>query len=144
LPRRVAAFLFDVWFVLFALIGISSFVHLLLEAQRTGVFQWHYERNYGVASDGADFAIVFINLAIIALYFVLPLARRRQTVGSWIFRLATLSAGESVLYLPLSTAMWRIFMEFRGLCSPVRTIKERDAQGRTWYDRDTGFTVMAY
>jgi hypothetical protein len=26
----------------------------------------------------------------------------------------------------------------------LRTIKERDSQGRTWYDRETGFIVVSY
>ena len=142
LKRRFAAFLFDLWFLLFTMVGISSLTHLLLESQRTGTFQWHFERNYAVASDVVDAAVILFNLSVMVLYFVLPLTKRRRTVGCWIFRLATVSAGGSALYLPLSTALWRTFMEFRGLCSPVRTVKERDTQGRTWYDRETGLMVV--
>jgi hypothetical protein len=144
LQRRFFAFLFDCWFLLLTVAGASSLIHLLLEAQRSGTFRWHYERKSGSASDGADAALILINLTVMFMYFVVPLARRRQTVGCWLFRLATVSAGGSVLYLPFSTALWRTFMEFRGLISPWRFWKETDAQGRTWYDRETGLIVVRY
>jgi uncharacterized RDD family membrane protein YckC len=144
LQLRLAALLFDLWFLLLCISGIGSILSLLLEANRTGKFQWHFERDYSVASDGVDFALVLVFLALVVLYFVWPLSRRRQTVGCWIFRLATVSANGDVLNLPFSTAAWRVFMEFRGIIHLVRTVKERDAQGRTWYDRETGLMVVRY
>jgi hypothetical protein len=143
LKRRFAAFIFDCWFLLLTVVGVSSLLHLLLEAHRSGTFRWRYETETS-ASDGADTAIVLINLSVMFMYFVVPLARRKQTVGQWLFRLATISAGGSVLYLPFSTALWRTFMAFRGLISPWRFLKETDAHGRTWYDRETGFTVVRF
>jgi len=143
LKRRFAAFVFDCWYLLLTVVGVSSLLHLLLEAHRNGTFRWRYEIETG-GSDGADAAIILINLTVMFMYFVVPLARRRQTVGQWLFRLATVSAGGSVLHLPFSTALWRTFMAFRGLISPWRFLKETDAQGRTWYDRETGFTVVRF
>jgi hypothetical protein len=143
LKRRLAAFIFDCWYLLLTVVGVSSLLHLLLEAHRSGTFRWRYEIETATA-DGADAAIVLINLTVMFMYFVVPLARRSQTVGQWLFRLATVSAGGSVLYLPFSTALWRTFMAFRGLISPWRFLKETDAQGRTWYDRETGFTVVRF
>jgi len=144
MQRRCIAFLSDCWFLLLTVVGISSLLHLLLEAQRSGVFRWRYEQDAGAGADGADAALVLVNLTVMFLYFVLPLARRRQTVGQWLFRLATLSASGSVLRLPFSTALWRTFMAFRGLISPWRFLKETDSQRRTWYDRETGFIVVRY
>jgi hypothetical protein len=144
ITRRFVAFLFDCWFLMLTVVGASSMLHLLLEAQRSGSFRWQYERESGAAPNGADVVIVLINLPVMFMYFVAPLARRRQTVGHWVFRLATVSAGGSLLYLPFSTAVWRTFMAFRGLISPWRFLKETDAEGRTWYDRETGFTVVRY
>ncbi len=144
LKRRFVALLFDCWFLLLTVVGVSSLLHLLLEAQRSGTFRWRYEIENGGAPDAADAAIVLINLTVMFMYFVVPLARRRQTVGQWLFRLATVGAGGSVLYLPFSTAFWRTFMAFRGLVSPWRFLKETDAEGRTWYDRETGFTVVRF
>ena len=144
LRRRFVAFLFDCWFLLLTVVGVSSLLHLLLEAQRSGTFRWRYEQESGIGPDGADAVLILVNLTVMFLYFVIPLARRRQTVGQWLFSLATVSAGGSVLYLPFSTALWRTFTSFRGLISPWRFLKETDAQGRTWYDRETGFTVVRF
>jgi hypothetical protein len=143
LKRRFAAFAFDWWYLLSTLVGISSLLHLLLEAQRSGTFRWQYETQIGTPG-ATDTAIALINLTGMFMYFVVPLARRRQTVGQWLFRLATVNGGGSVLYVPYSTALWRTFMEFRGLISPWRFLKETDVHGRTWYDRETGFTVVRF
>lgn len=142
--RRFAAFLIDFFFCLLTLSGIAAIFPLLGEALRTGAFKWHFERNHFVAFDAANAIIILVYMGAFILYFAFPLTKRRQTLGCFIFRIATLSAGESLLYLPLSTALWRVFKEFTGLCSPLRTIKERDSQGRTWYDRETGFIVVSY
>jgi uncharacterized RDD family membrane protein YckC len=141
--RRFAAFLVDFWISLFVLSGIDV-VPLLVEAHRTGTFRWHFERNYSVFSDAIGFSLVVVFLAAMFMYFAWPLARGRQTPGCFILRIATVMRGENPRRLSLSTALGRTFTEFRGLCSPWRTIGERDSQGRTWYDRETGFTVVTY
>jgi hypothetical protein len=72
---------------------------------------------------------------------------RRQTVGSWVLRIATVSADGSVLTLPLSVAFRRAYMEFTGLVSPFsfwKAAKGRDALGRTFWDREAGFMVVRY
>jgi hypothetical protein len=143
LKRRFVALLFDMWFLLFSIVGISSVIHLVLEANRSGTFKWQYERT-SAAADFADTAVLLVNLSLMVLYFILPWAMRRTTVGCWIFRLATVDTAGNILYLPFTTALRRVFMEFRGLISPIKTIKERDAQGRTWYDRETGFVAVKY
>ena len=142
--RRFVAFLFDCRFLLLTVAGTSSLLHLLIEALRSGTFRWRYEQESGVGPDGADTLLILVNLIVMLMYFVIPLARRRQTVGQWLLRLTTVSAGGGVLYLPFSTALWRTYMASRGLFSPWRLLKETDAQGRTWYDRETGFIVVRY
>jgi hypothetical protein len=142
--QRFAAFVLDFYFSVFVTANVVAIVVLLLEAQRTGTFEWRIQRDYSVISDAAGFPLVFASMGATILYFVLPLARRTQTVGCFLLRIATVSAGGSALRLPLSTAFWRTYKEFTGLCSPFRTIRERDSQGRTWYDRETGFTVVRY
>lgn len=144
LKTRFAAFIFDCWYLLLTVVGVSSLLHLLLEAHRSGTFRWRYEIVNGTVSDAADTAVILINLTVMFLYFVIPLARRRQTIGQWLFRLATVSAGGSLLYLPFSTALRRTFMAFCGLLSPWRFVTGTDAQGRTWYDRETGFDVVRF
>jgi uncharacterized RDD family membrane protein YckC len=142
--RRASAFVVDFWFTVFTLGALFGFVDILLEAKRTGIFRWHFQRDYLVSSDGASLVFVFVGLAALVAYFLLPLMRRSQTVGSWIFRLATVNSDGFVVYLPLSIAVRRLFAEFRGLTSPLRTLRKRDAQGRTFYDIESGFTVVSY
>jgi len=142
--RRAAAFAVDFWFGIFTLGALSGFVHVLLETSRTGKFQWQYHRDYLVATDGVSFVLVFAGLAALVAYFLLPLMKRGQTVGCWIFKLATVNLDGYVIYMPFSTGMRRLFAEFRGVCSPLRTFRKRDEQGRTFYDIESGFTVVRY
>ena len=142
--RRAAAFAVDFWFTMSTMGALFGFADILLEANRTGVFRWHFQRDYLVASDGASVAFVFAGLAAFAAYFLLPLMRRSQTLGGWIFRLATVNSDGYVVYLPFSIAARRLFWVFRGLTSPLRTLRKRDEQGRTFYDIESGFTVVSY
>jgi uncharacterized RDD family membrane protein YckC len=142
--KRAAAFVVDFWFAAFTLAALFGFFDILLEASRTGVFRWHYQRDYLVASDRATIAFVVAGLAAFVAYFLLPLMRCSQTIGGWIFRLATLNSDGSPVYLPPSIAARRLFAEFRGLISPLRTLRKRDEQGRTFYDIESGFTVVSY
>jgi RDD family len=88
--RRAAAFVVDFWFAVFILGALFGFVDILLEANRTGIFRWHFQRDYLVSADGASLVLVFVGLAAFVAYFLLPLMRRSQTVGGWIFSLAPL------------------------------------------------------
>jgi hypothetical protein len=67
-----------------------------------------------------------------------------QTVGCWILRLATVNPDGYALILPCSVAVRRVWWEFRGLCSPIKSLKTRDAEGRTFYDIESGFAVIRY
>jgi uncharacterized RDD family membrane protein YckC len=142
--KRAAAFVVDFWFAVFTLGALFGLIDILLEASRTGVFRWHFQRDYLVSSDGVSLVLVFVGLAAVVSYFLLPLMRRSQTLGCWIFRLVTVNSDGYVIRLPLSTALRRLFAEFRGLCSPLRTFRKRDENGRTFYDIDSGFTVVSY
>jgi uncharacterized RDD family membrane protein YckC len=141
---RAAAFIIDFWFALFMLSGLLGFVPILLEAARTGVFRWHFERNYTVPTDAATIPLVLVMLGAFVAYFLLPMMMRGQTVGCWIFRLATVNTDGYVVYLPFSMAIRRLYAEFGGVCSPFKTFRQRDEQGRTFYDRESGFTVVRY
>ena len=76
LRRRFVGFLFDCWFLLLTVVGVSSLLHLLLEAQRSGTFRWHYEQESGIGPDGADAVLILVNLTVMFMYFVIPLAWR--------------------------------------------------------------------
>lgn len=141
---RAAAFAVDFWFALFTLSTLFGFVPVLLEAQRTGVFRWHFQRNYAAFSDRFDIVLVLLSICAFVAYFVLPLMKGSQSVGCWILRLATVNTNGYVVCLPFSSAMRRLLAEFRGLCSPIKSFRRRDAEGRTFYDIDSGFTVIRY
>jgi len=81
--RRAAAFVIDFWFAVFTLGALFGFIDILLEANRTGIFRWHFQRDYLVSADGASLVFVFVSLAAFVGYFLLPLMRRSQTVGGW-------------------------------------------------------------
>lgn len=145
--RRYVAFLIDFWFSLFVFANVTAMAPLLLEAERTGSFQWRFERDYSVPSDWTMAVLILICIATMVAYYVSPLANRRQTVGFWRLRIATVSSGGMVVALPLSTVFRRAYMEFSGLFSPFsvwRVAKGRDPEGRTAYDRETGFMVIRY
>jgi len=145
--RRYAAFLIDLWFFLFIFANVTAMIPLLFEAGRTKLFQWHFERDYLVPSDWAMGALILMCFGTMLAYFVLPLANRRQTVGFWILRIATVSSDGSVLSLPLSIAIRRIYMDFTELFSPFslwRIARGRDARPRTLSDRETGLMVVHY
>ena len=142
--RRATAFVVDFWFGAFTLGALFGYADVLLEASGSGVFRWHYQRDYSVPSDNVGLVLVFVAMAAFVAYFLLPLMRGGQTIGCWLLRLATVNSDGYVVYLPFKTAMRRLFAEFRGVCSPFRTFRKRDEQGRTFYDIESGFTVVCY
>jgi len=54
--RRCIAFLCDCWFLLLTVVGMSSLLHLLFEAQHSGIFRWRYEQKTAAGPDVADTA----------------------------------------------------------------------------------------
>jgi len=145
--RRYAALLIDFWFSVYVFASITPLIPLLFEAARTHSFQWHFERDYRVPSDWAMVVLILTAIGAIAAYFVLPLANRRQTLGYWVMRLATVGSDGSVVSLPLSVAFRCAYLEFTELLSPSsfwRVLRGRDTQQRTPHDRDIGLMVVRY
>ena len=145
--RRYAALLIDFWFSVYVFASITTVIPLFFEEARTHTFQWHFERDYWVPSDWAMVALILAAIAAIAVYFVLPLANRRLTLGYWIMRIATVSSDGSVVSLPIATAYRRAYLEFTELLSSFslwRILRGRDAQQRTSHDRETGLMVVHY
>jgi RDD family len=145
--RRYAALWIDLWFSVYVLATVTAMIPLGFEGARTHSFQWHFERDYWVPFDWAIVVLIPAAVGAIATYFVLPLANRRQTLGFWIMRIATVSSDGTVVSLPLSTAFRRARLEFTELLSPFslwRIMKGKEAQLGTSYDRDTGLMVVHY
>jgi hypothetical protein len=143
--HRILAFSIDFWFSLLAISGVGALVPLLLEAARTGRFSWHFQRDYAVSSDGQialPSAIAF--LALIALYFVFPLTRGKQTVGGFIMGLKVTPPFGDGGRFTFRQAVRRTYYEFNGL-SPFLWLSkdwDKDGQGRTWYDIKSNCTVV--
>jgi len=145
--RRYIALLIDWWFCIFTLATLSATVPLILEARRTGTFLWSFDREYWVSSDWAGVALFFFAFAGIAAYFVLPLANRRQTLGCWVLRIATVNLDGSVVRVPLRIAFQRAYSEFTELFSPFslwRILTGKAPQEGTKHDRYGGFIVVRY
>jgi uncharacterized RDD family membrane protein YckC len=116
--RRYAACFIDLWFFVFVFANTTAIVPLLIEAERTGSFRWHFERDFSTSSDWMLSFLILIGIAAMASYFVLPFANRRQTIGPWLLRITTVNADGLVLNLPLRVAFRWAYAEISELFSP--------------------------
>ncbi|HUN63632.1 MAG TPA: RDD family protein [Candidatus Sulfotelmatobacter sp.] len=145
--RRYAALLIDFWFVVYVFANLSAMIPLIVEAVRENSFQWHFERDYWLPSDWTLIVLILAAIIAIVAYFVLPLTSRRQTFGGWMLGIATVSSDGSVVSLPLPIAFRFKYWEFSELFSPFSvwgTMKRRDAQRRTPFEREMGLMVVHY
>jgi uncharacterized RDD family membrane protein YckC len=143
--RRILAFLIDFWFSLLTISGVGAIIPLLLEAGRTGHFAWHFQRDYAVSSDAWIALPTSLSfMALMVLYFVLPLTRGKQTVGGFIMRLKVTPPFGGGGRFTFWQALRRTYYEFNGL-SPFLWLSkdwDNDGQGRTWYDVKSNCTVV--
>ena len=128
--------------VILALSSVGALIPLSLEAERTGHFEWHFQRNFSVKSDALSALSTLFIMFLMILYFAFPLTRGRQTVGCFIMRLRVLPPFGDEGRFTLSASLKRSIYSFIGLCSIVTRGWGRDEYGRTWYDRTTGCTVV--
>jgi hypothetical protein len=142
--RRFWAFILDFFFSVTVLSSFLALGPLCLEAQRTGNFQWQFERDYSVPLDWLAWPLAFLMLVILFLYFCYPLTKGRPTVGGYLLRLVVAEKGKPVA-LPWPKAIKRVLWALLGFCVwPFTIIKGKDAEGKTWYDRKSGLQVMRY
>ena len=143
LGRRFAAFLIDFWFGILTISSFATIIPLWIEAARTGHFAWNFQRDYAVSTDGI-FALPFVlaNMAMIFLYFVIPLMKGKQTVGCFVMRLRVTPPFGTEGSFTFRQAVQRTWYEFRGLCGFLWAGKDQDSEGRTWWDRKTNCTVV--
>jgi hypothetical protein len=143
LARRFAALLIDFWFSILAVSSFATIIPLWLEAVRTGHFSWNFQRDHSVSTDEI-FALPFVlaNMVVIFLYFVIPLTKGKQTVGCFVMRLRVTPPFGTEGSFTFRQAVQRTWYEFRGLCGFLSTGKDRDSEGRTWWDRKTNCTVV--
>jgi uncharacterized RDD family membrane protein YckC len=142
--RRIAAFLIDGYFVSIPLVAISSFIAIELEARRTGQFKWWFVRDYGVDSDWILVLLIFLIMALMLLYFAIPLIKgKSNTIGYYLMGLVVVDENGKAKKFPVSFAIKRSFYKVFGLIfSLFELFKEKDAQGRFWHDKRLGTRVM--
>jgi uncharacterized RDD family membrane protein YckC len=140
--RRVFAFAIDFWFSLLTISSVGALIPLWLEAVRTGHFMWHFQRDYSVNTDSLSLLWSLLLMVLMFLYFAFPLTRGRQTVGCFIMRLRVTPPFGDEGRFTLKAALLRTFWAFVGLTSMLTRNRDRDEQGRTWYDRRTGCEVV--
>jgi uncharacterized RDD family membrane protein YckC len=139
--RRVLAFLIDFWFSLLVTSSIGALIPLMLEAGRTGHFAWRFQRNYGTPTDPLAALASLLFMILMLLYFVFPLTRGRQTVGYFILRLKLTPPFGTEGRFTLKAALIRTYYAFTGGISILGN-RDRDVEGRTWYDRKTNSSVV--
>jgi uncharacterized RDD family membrane protein YckC len=142
LKRRAVAFLIDFWFSVAILANVTALLPLWLEARRTGRFSWHFERDYAVGTDDLLTPLVLFAMALMFLYFVLPLTRGSQTVGCFIMRLKVTPPFGDEGRFTFREALRRNGYGLWGLMTGKWSRQDfRDGQGRTWWDRETNSRV---
>ena len=142
--RRFWAFILDFIFGVTVPGSVFALLPIYLEAQRTGNFQWQFQRDYSVASDWLIWPLVILMMVILVLYFAYPLTKGKATIGGYLLRLI-LTEKDKPVVLPWTRAIKRVLWQMFGLCVwPFTVIKGKDTEGKTWYDRKSGFRVMRY
>ncbi len=132
LGRRFLAFIIDFLFSLTIVATFGGLLPLWIEARRTGQFSWHFARDYSVPSDEIFvLPLVVLSMALMWLYFALPLTKGRQTLGCFILRLKVTPPFGDRGAFTFREALRRTWYEFKGLCSVLRIREGRDSSGRT-------------
>lgn len=142
LKRRFLAFLIDFLFSLAVFSTFTVMIALLIEYSYTKQFAWSFERDYSLPTDSTVLpSLVILTMALMFLYFVLPLTKGKQTVGAFIMRLSTTPPFGDKGCFTFRDAARRVWFEFRGLTLFAVFKPSLDGQGRTWYDRETNCRV---
>ncbi len=144
--RRFGSLVIDLNFAGATILWLTGLVAVLVESRRTGRFEWHFARDYGVAADRLfGLPLGLISMALIFLYFVYPLTKAKQTVGCYLLRIGTFSqsAPDKLAAMSPGDAAKRIVFEFRGLCAWWK-LWRRKPNGQTWYDEKTNVIVLRY
>lgn len=143
LKRRAAAFFIDFWFSMTTVTTASALVPLWLEIRRTGRFPWHFERDYSVGSDAFILPLVLLEMAVVFLYFALPLTKGKQTVGCFVMRLRVVPPFGDYGRFTFRESLRRTAYELWGLLTWKWATKDfLDDRGGTWWDRETNCSVV--
>jgi uncharacterized RDD family membrane protein YckC len=139
--RRFAAFWVDLSLALVGMVTLVSSIAVTLETLRTRHMAWEFQRETLAWTDVILLFIEVAGFAALFLYFVYPLSRSGQTLGSFVFGFRTVvDEGRQPTFRAATARVWRSYL---GLCVwPYTLWKGTDQQGRTWYDRKSGWRVV--
>jgi RDD family len=137
--RRFVAFWLDFTFAVTIVAPVIGILATLTEWKRTGVFEWNFERTEPVAGDNLSaIAGVTLMFAALALYYALPLARRKPSPGTCIMGYQIVP--EENAKLTFRKALLRTVVGFFAVCAGyLAPFIGRDAnKGKFWLDKVFG------
>lgn len=141
--KRYFAALIDFVFCMFVLGTLIALIPLGMEAARTGVFNWSFERNYHVSADIYFWPITLVMFGLILWYMGYPLTTGKRSVGNYVLGLQTTVDGKPA-QVTWGKALKRVGWVLLGaMVFPYTLIKGRDEKGQTWYDRRSGISVLS-
>jgi hypothetical protein len=141
--RRFLAFWLDFGLVMSILAPILGVLPVLVEWGRTKVFAWTFERTTLAASDIPLAALsTAVALAMMMLYFAIPIFRQRPSPGSCIVGYQVVPEGGAAL--TLRRALLRTSLGFLAVCGAwAAPFVARDRRhGKFWLDRVFGTRAM--
>lgn len=134
--RRFVAFWLDFFLAMMAVVPVAGILPTVTEWRRTGVFQWNFERTTHASGDGAVGAIGFtLSMALLALYYCLPLVRGRPSPGTCIMGYQVIP--EEGITLSFRAALLRTLLGFFAMCTAwLAPFVDRDRKkGQFWLDK---------
>jgi len=134
--RRFVAFWIDFVLAMLVCAPVFGILVALREWQRTGAFQWFFERGTPAPGD-LSLSIVgsLVIFVVLAFYYAIPLTRRRPSPGACITGYQVVSDEDGAL--ALGEAMRRTMLGIFALCVwPLTLFIARDRKrGKIWPDR---------
>ena len=143
--RRFVTFWLDFILAMILITSIIGILPALTEWERTGTFQWHFERTLHVPGDGwltAAGAILLIPGLV--FYFAFPLIRRRPSPGACITGYQIVP--DEGTTMTLRTAILRTLLGFIAACAAYLApfIARNRKKGKFWLDAVFGTRALKF
>jgi uncharacterized RDD family membrane protein YckC len=119
--RRGVAYVIDLFAATLIIPAFLTVPLLLVEANRTGTFQWAFERTELVPTDVlVGLPLMLLGIVLLNLYFAVPVVRGTQTLGCHLvgIRIVDFDGAD----VSLGRAVLRSFLAFVAACAFVITL----------------------
>jgi uncharacterized RDD family membrane protein YckC len=134
--RRFVAFWLDFILAMMVVGPVLGILPMLTEWKRTGVFQWNFERTTRAPGD-VLLAMIGVTLAFaaLALYYAVPLVRRKPSPGACVLGYQVVPEEGTTLHL--HTALLRTLLGFVAVCAWWLTpfVARDRKKGQLWLDK---------